>query len=115
MKLLRLLPLLALVLACGDFSTTVRPTSLTMTVNRPSGAVGQPFEFSYSATGRSMAGLIIDYGDGGLDSLGFQGAVTATGRREHTYSQPGTYLVSGLLEDFLAGSSSAQISVAVIP
>lgn len=100
---------------CGDFSTTIRPTELTLTVDRAEAQPGQDFEFYYQAQGRSMAGLILDYGDGAVDSLGFQGAVTATGRRSHSYENPGTYIVSGTLEDFLTPAVGAEVVVTVVP
>jgi hypothetical protein len=46
--------------ACGDFSTTVRPTRLILTPDRTSAGPGENFEFRYDAQGRSLAGLIID-------------------------------------------------------
>jgi hypothetical protein len=99
--------------ACGDFSTTIRPTALTLTPDRTSAQTGQDFEFRYDAQGRSLAGLIIDYGDGGLDSIGLQGAVTATGGRVHAYETPGTYVVTGRLEEFLGGVVNAEVTVSV--
>jgi len=113
----RSIPLLALALftACDWGATTVRPTALILTVNRTSAPPGQPFDFRYEAQGRSLAGLILDYGDGGLDSLGFSGAVTATGTRTHSYSAPGTYIVTGRLEDFLGSTAGAEVQVTVTP
>jgi hypothetical protein len=102
-------------LACGDFSTTVRPTEVTITPSLTTAKVGQQIEFRYSAQGRSMAGLIIDYGDGGLDSIGLGGAVTATGFKNHTYGVPANYLVSARLEDFLQNSASTEVKVNITP
>lgn len=102
-------------LACGDFSTTVRPTEVTITPNLTAAKVGQQIEFRYSAQGRSMAGLIIEYGDGGLDSIGLGGAVTATGFKNHTYASAANYLVTARLEDFLQNSAQAEVTVNVTP
>ena len=94
MKRLILLASLTLLGACGDFSTTIRDTAVTLTSEPTSAAIRQTFRIRYEAQGRSLNRLIIDFGDGAVDSLGLQGAVTATGFREHAYQTSGTYVVS---------------------
>jgi hypothetical protein len=99
---------------CGDFSQTIRPTALELTTTSTTVPTGQVIEFRYDAQGRSLAGLIIDFGDGSNpDSLYLQGAVTATGRRSHTFTQTGSFVVSGRLEEFFGGVAEQTIPMTV--
>jgi hypothetical protein len=114
MRTLLLTVALAFLFGCGDFSQTIRETELTLTPSATTTPIGQAVEFRYEAQGRSLAGLIIDYGDGSApDSLYLQGAVTATGRRTHSYTQPGSFLVSGRLEEFFGGVKEQVIPMTV--
>jgi hypothetical protein len=87
------------VLACGDFSTTLRDTAVTLTPDKTTAARGQSFRIRYEVQGRSLNRLVIDYGDGAVDSLGLQGAVTGTGFKDHAYTNAGTFVVTGSLEE----------------
>jgi hypothetical protein len=100
--------------ACGDFSTTIRETALTITPDRTTAATGQTFDFFYDAQGRSLGGMVIDYGDGSpADSTELSGAVTATGHKLHAYEMPGAYIVSGRLEELNGSSVEATVTVNV--
>lgn len=105
----------ALVLAaCGDFSTTIRDTDLVLTADRTAASVGGDIDFRYEAQGRQLNRLVLDYGDGSApDSIGLQGAVTATGARTHAYEIPGTFIVSGVLQEVLGGEVSVEIIINV--
>ena len=94
-----LLAVVAVVAACGDFSTTIRDTEIKLLPDKTTAARGQSFRVRYEVQGRSLNRLVIDFGDGAVDSLGLQGAVTATGFRDHAYSNEGTFVVTGSLEE----------------
>jgi hypothetical protein len=111
-RLILLLSLVALG-ACGDFSTTIRPTAVTLTPDRTSAPISQNFRINYEAQGRSLNRLIIDYGDGAQDSLGFSGAVTATGFRDHAYEFPGTFIVTGTLEELQGTAVESTVTLNV--
>jgi hypothetical protein len=113
MKRLMLPALLLALGACGDFSVTVRDTEVTLTPDRTSTPTGQNVRIRYEAQGRSLNRLIIDYGDGAVDSLGLQGAVTATGFRDHAFQSAGTYVVSGTLQELAGNEASATVTVNV--
>jgi hypothetical protein len=101
--------------ACGDFSTTLRDTKVTLTLDKTTAPRTDSFRIRYEAEGRSLNRLILDYGDGVVDSLGLQGAVTATGFRFHRYQAPGQFLVSGILEELGGVSVTETVSVTVSP
>jgi hypothetical protein len=113
MKRLTLLVSLLAVVACGDFSTTIRDTEVTLTSDRTSAPTGQNFRIRYEAQGRSMNRLVIDYGDGAADSVGLQGAVTATGFKDHAYQTPGMYVVTGTLQELTGPEAEATVTVTV--
>lgn len=99
---------------CGDFSQTIRQTALTLTADRTTTPTGQTVSFRYDAQGRSLAGLIVDFGDGSRpDSLSLGGAVTATGTRTHTFTQAGSFIVTGRLEEFFLPSVETEIPITV--
>lgn len=112
MKRLCSLLVLGSLSGCGDFSVNVLPLELMLTVDTPNLPVGEFVGYRYQAQGRGLLGLIVDYGDGVVDSLSFAGAQTAAGtcgtptdarptdeRCRHAYELPGTYVVTGRLED----------------
>jgi hypothetical protein len=101
--------------ACGDFSTTIRDTAVTLTPDKTTAARQQSFRIRYEAQGRSLNRLVIDYGDGVVDSLGLQGAVTATGFKDHSYQNTGQYLVQGTLEELGGPSVTHTVSLTVSP
>jgi hypothetical protein len=99
---------------CGDFSQTIRQTALTLTADRTTTPTGQTVSFRYDAQGRSLAGLVVDFGDGSRpDSLSLGGAVTATGTRVHTFTQAGSFIVTGRLEEFFLPPVETEIPITV--
>ena len=102
--------------ACGDFSTTLRDTEVTITAPQTSARVlPDSIRINYSAQGRSLNRLIIDYGDGGVDSLGLSGAVTASGFRHHRYRNAGTFIVSGTLQELSGTTAESFVTVNITP
>ena len=90
---------LVLLLACSSVDVEDLPTAITLTVDRNSAAVGDTLLFSYDATGEFMVGVIVDYGDGVLDSISAPGAQRANGSLRHSYVDPGSYTVIATLEE----------------
>jgi hypothetical protein len=101
--------------ACGDFSTTIRDTAVTLTSDKTTAPRTDSFRIRYEAQGRSLNRLVIDYGDGAVDSLGLQGAVTATGFRFHRYQTSGQFIVSGTLEELGGVSVTSSVNLTVSP
>ena len=100
MKRKRVLLALVLLLACSSTDPEDIPTSVTLSVDKDTGVVGEEFEFTWEATGNYLIGVILDYGDGTPpDSLETQGALQASARRKHSYAQPGTYVATATVEE----------------
>jgi hypothetical protein len=85
----------ALTAAAGCSRTTTdvgEPLSITLTVDRTSGRAGvDAFTYHYEAAGTDLLGVVLDFGDGQVDSLAAQGAARAAATRSHVYASPGTY------------------------
>jgi len=77
--------------------------------------VGDTAAFRYQASGTSLSGVILEYGDGVADSIGTFGAVTASGVAVHTYAEAGSYVVEGRLEDAVQGVVRDEVTVEVLP
>lgn len=90
-----------------------KPLTLTLTTDRQTAAVGQDVTFTYDATGTSISGILLEYGDGALDSINSYGSQTASGRRVHAYGAAGDYVVVGTIFDAVDGTRSATAAVTV--
>ena len=103
-------------LSCSDITFVGDgPGTFQLTVEGShTAAVGDTLVFRYEATAPSLNGIIVDYGDGIVDSVGTFGAVTATGLLPHAYSDSGTYIVRGRAEDVVLGTLSAEVTVQIV-
>lgn len=81
----------------------------------PTTALSDSLPVTYDVRGRSLLGMVVDYGDGSLDSLFFSGAQSAGGRVAHKYQEPGDYVVSGKVQDAVEGSIMAEFPVTIVP
>lgn len=89
---------------CG-ITDVGRPLSIEFTVNPPTASVGDSITFEVMGTGRSLSGLVIEFGEEGAGhefSTGGQSAKTST---QHAYESPGAYQAVGTVID-----SSGQLS-----
>jgi len=93
------------VVACSDSDPLSSVLSLTLSVTPSQVVVGDSIVVEAAATGADLAGLIIDFGDGRVDSIAALGAVTQDVRiTDHSYSAAGTYQVVARVEDNIRGS-----------
>jgi len=95
--------------ACLDDSITgTRPTSFSLTASVTAAAVGDSITFDFDATGTSIFGVLITYGDGAQDTLVARGPNTVVWAESfrHAYQTAGTYNVVGRMES--AGGSRAD-------
>jgi hypothetical protein len=78
---------------CTSTSTdSGEPLSITLTVDRTAGSAAvDTFTFQYSATGSELLGIVLDFGDGQVDSVAALGASRAGATRPHVYQTAGTF------------------------
>lgn len=100
--------------ACLDDSITgTRPLSIDITVTPATATVDEVVTVRYVVTGTGLAGVIVDWGDGVVDSVPFIGsAVEAEGPVEHQYTAAGTYGILGTVEG-LNGALTDEASVTI--
>lgn len=114
-----MIPLLAgvllLGLGCSDSSIGGgNPLSITLTVDPVVGvAAVDTFTFQYDAEGTDLLGVVLDFGDGQVDSLSALGAVTAGATRLHVYEDPGTYSAIASVIEAVGATLADTVSVEV--
>lgn len=101
--------------ACAQSTLSVGgELSLEITSNSPV-SVADSVVITYDAVGRSLSGLVLDFGDSSVDSLSFFGAQSAGGRVSHLYGSSGEYSISAHVVDAIQGSLTKQLAVTVNP
>ena len=98
--------------ACSDDGEIGSPLSVSLT-GPGTGLAGDDLPFVYQVRGRSLSGLIFEWGDGTRDSVPTAGAQTADGTRLHAFDTAGVYTVNLVAEDAIDGVESSQVSVDV--
>jgi hypothetical protein len=113
---------LALLLLVGLFGTGCLeqgfvsvggPLSLSLSVDQAEVSEGTAHVFRVEARGQQLLGLILDYGDGQVDSVATAGAQSATHVEVHQFGAPGTYRVRARVEDLRGLSASDSLDVRV--
>lgn len=101
--------------ACGSNDVTFGgPLDLQVSTNSPV-AVTDSLQLDYEIVGRSLLGMVVQWGDAEFDSLYFSGAQTAGGRVRHQYVAPGDYTVRATVFDQIEGDQSKEVSVTIQP
>ena len=100
--------------ACLDDSITgTRVLTFGLTAEPTSASVRQTVTFRYGGTGTRIQGVIVEYGDGSVDSVFTPGTVVEIeGVFEHQYETSGTFQAVGRLEtsqSFLADTVTIQV------
>lgn len=109
-------PLVAAAVATGCLDNSItgeRPISISLDVTPESPAVDELVTATFSATGTGLRGVIVDWGDGVLDSLPYSGVVVEVQAfSEHMYTLAGDYPVTATVED-QTSSESTTVTVVV--
>lgn len=101
--------------ACLDSDITgTRPLSFDLTSDMATATVGDSITFSFTATGTSIFGVLLSYGDGVVDTLVTESASTVewTQAVKRAYEVSGDFSVVGRLETAV-GSRSDTVAVQV--
>jgi len=101
--------------ACLDDSITgVRDLAIELEVSPASAMVDDSITASWVATGSGLQGVIVDWGDGLLDSIPLGGfAVEAEQLVRHAYAVSGTFTITARAEDqtgFRSASATVEIN-----
>ena len=100
--------------ACSSVTTSDGgPVSVELTADATTVVAGSQLPINYAASGQYLSGVIIQYGDGLLDSIPLYGAQSASGRVQHTWDSAGSYTVRAEAIDPTQGSATHQLAVTV--
>jgi PKD repeat protein len=102
--------------ACLDDSITgTRTLTFSLSADPTSTTVGQTVTFRYEGTGTRIQGVVVDYGDGSVDSVFTPGTVVELeGNFVHEYGASGTFQAVGRLETvqaFLSDTVTIQVNI----
>ena len=99
---------------CLDDSITgIRPVTISIAAESETAAVGELVTVNYSVTGTGLISVNVDWGDGVIDTVLFGGApVEAQGGVEHTYSDAGSYDITGTV-NAQNGTASSGIAIQI--
>lgn len=101
--------------ACSSSDITLGgPLTVILGSNSPV-SVGDSLRLDYEVSGRSLAGMAINWGDLQIDSVGFLGAQTAGGSEYHVYDSAGTYTLQTIVFDQLQGTETTDLTVTINP
>ncbi len=101
--------------ACSSSSLEIG-SELSLELDAPASVpLADSLVIQYDARGRSLLGLVVEYGDGTADSVAFVGSQSAGGRLAHKYSESGEYRVTGRVQDGVEGTTMADVTVSVTP
>ena len=101
--------------ACLDSDITgTRPLSFSLISDAPSAPIGDSLTFTFTATGTSIFGVVVSYGDGVVDTLVTQSSSTVewTQSVKHAYPVAGDFNVVGRLETSV-GSRADTVAVQI--
>lgn len=99
--------------ACLDDDITgTRTLSFSLSANPTTATVGQSITFTYNATGTGISAIVVDYGDGGLDTLTFSGPLEVAGTLNHAYQAAASYVATGQVIA-VAGVASETVTITV--
>src|SRR5688572_8358883 len=112
-SLLRSLVLVGLV-ACGDGGLDPLPLSIAIEASRVTAAPGESIDFVVTASGGSLVGITINYGDNGSDQFGTGGARTARVTFSHAFAAAGVYQVRAIVTDAVAGDKDAEVEIRIL-
>jgi hypothetical protein len=108
--------LFALLLLTGSCrQTTEPPGSLVATLesSRSTAARGDTITFTVNASGNTLIGVVIDFGDQTGDLYATSGALTARVTFKHVYQASGSFTVSAVVTDAIAGEKEATTAVVI--
>ena len=95
--------------------TTEPPGEVTVSLQANTTVVprGDTVTFTVNAAGNNLFGAVIDYGDQTGDQYATGGALSARITFKHAYVSAGTFTVTAIVTDAVAGERGATIAVVV--
>lgn len=99
----------------GCRQTTEPPIALIVTLesNRSTAVRGDTITFTVNATGNTLVGVVMDFGDQTGDQFAAGGARTARVTFKHVFLTTGTFTVGAVVTDAIVGEKESTTSVVI--
>lgn len=106
---------LVAVCSMGCRQTTAPPVPLQVTLESSltTALRGDTVTFTLHATGNNLVGVVIDYGDSGVEQYSTGGAHSARVTFRHAFETLGTYTVRAVVTDAIAGEKEASVEIVI--
>lgn len=98
--------------ACLEDISGTRPLSFSMTADMTTATVGETVTFSYLATGTGLRRVILDYGDGVVDTMTYPLPLELTDQVSHAFDNTGAFTVRGEAQAN-EGNASQELTITV--
>jgi plastocyanin len=114
---MKLLPfgivLVAGLAACRQTTAPLVPLQVSLESSQLTATAGDTITFTVHATGNNLVGVVMDFGDSATDQYAMGGALTARVTFKHAFRTTGTFTVSAVVTDAVAGEKEASVGVLV--
>jgi plastocyanin len=105
--------LVACLTACRQTTAPPVPLQVSLESSDLTASAGDTIAFTVHATGNNLVGVVMDFGDSGSDQFAMGGALTARVTFKHAFETTGTYTVSAVVTDAVAGEKQATVAVLI--
>ena len=101
------------VIGCRQTTEPSGSITVSLAANPLSAHPGDTVTFVVNATGNTLVGVAIEYGDSNSDLYSTGGALTARVTFKHAYNATGTFEVRAVVTDAFAGERETTMSIVV--
>ena len=108
-----LFAVLFLTASCRQSTEPPGPLVVTLESSRSTAARGDTITFTVHATGNNLIGVIMDFGDQTGDLYATGGALTARVTFKHVFQATGSFTVTAIVTDAIAGEKESTTAVVI--
>lgn len=104
---------LVALMACRQTTEPPGEVVVSLESSQATAQRGDTVTFTVNAAGNNLFGVVVEFGDTGMDQYATNGALTARVTFKHAYESAGTFTVRAIVSDALAGNREATKSIVV--
>ena len=113
MKHLAIVMALVGTVACRQSTAPPEPVTVTLDASPATTQRGDTVSFTVTARGNNLVGVVVEFGDSGVDQYATGGALTARVTFKHAYAAAGSFTVRAIVTDAIVGEMEATKSIVV--
>jgi hypothetical protein len=99
--------------SCRQETEPPGPVLVTLESSTTTAARGDTISFTVNATGNTLVGVVVDFGDQVTEQYATGGARTARVTFKHAFQTAGSFTVNAVVTDAVAGEKEASASVVI--